>query len=173
MAHTTKADFASKFDLGYPMDPADNIADRDVLILYAKGTALPTKMREAKSKTIDFVTAEEATENCDFMHVLTRNRGGAKNTCLALVPNYESYHLQAWGRIPMDGPGGKEYPLRLIPRGLQSEDGNDDWGVPTQHETKQTWKALTQYFTTYEKVLADVKRIVQKVKFDSTVIVRA
>jgi hypothetical protein len=172
MAHTNKDDFTSKFDLGFPIDPADNNADRDVLILYSKWDAVPTKMKVHETKkTIDFFTAEDATENCDFMHVLTRNKGGNKRTCLALVPNYEGYHIQSWARMPEKGALSKELPLRLIPRSVHPEDGQDDFGVPTQQDTEKTWKALTQYFTTYKMVVADLEKIVDTIKIDNTVIV--
>ena len=172
MAHATKADFASKFELGVPLDPATGEGDRDVLFLYSRDTALPNKMKSKRVQdTIDFVTAEEATENCDLMHVLFQHRSGSNKLCLAVVPQYESFHLQNWMRVPAKGPGGSQHPLRLVGRGMKFN-GIDEFGPPIfNRETKQTWAQLKVYIETHQEVLRELRKIVNTIKQKNTVIV--
>ncbi|CAB9516554.1 Nucleotide-diphospho-sugar transferase [Seminavis robusta] len=169
MATATKEDFAKTFDLGVPIDAADSDRDRDVLMVYSRGDAMPTKLTDSKS--VELVTADELTENCDIMHVAFRNRGGSKNMCLALVPNYESHHLQTWMRLPERGRGDREHPLRLVPRTMQW-DGKDEFGVPKfERHTKKTWKELKVYLETYEGIVAELKEIVKRIKYKNTIVV--
>lgn len=172
MAHTRKSDFTEKFEIGVPVDSAAVDGERDVLFLYSKDTAMPTKMQEKKIQdSVDYVTAEEASENCDMMHVLFQHRSGSKKLCLAVVPQYESFHLQSWMRIPEKGPGDSKYPLRMVGRG-QKWDGLDEFAPPSyKAQTSKTWEELKVYIDTHKEVLADLKKIVDKIKKENTIIV--
>lgn len=170
MAHTTKADFSSKFKLGVPYDKANGDGDRDVLLIYSKTSAMPNRTKHYPD-SIDFLSAEDATENCEQMHVLFHHRGGAKNLCLAIVPQYESFHVQNWMRLPKKGPGGREHPLRMVGRG-QSFNGVDEFGPPsfTRH-TQHTWERLKVYIETHKDILKRLRVIVNSIKKKNMVIV--
>ena len=87
MAHTTKRNFTDMFELGVPIDASGSESDRDVLFIYSKVGAMPTRMQGKKVQdTVEFLTVEEATENCHEMNVMFHYRGGARNQCLAIVP---------------------------------------------------------------------------------------
>lgn len=172
MAHTRKSDFTKTFEIGVPVDSAMVEGERDVLFLYSKKTAMPTKMQEKQVQdSIDYVTAEEASENCDMMHVIFQHRSGSKKLCLAVVPQYESFHIQNWMRMPEKGSGDSKYPLRLVGRG-QKWDGINEFAPPSYRgQTSKTWDELKMYIETHKEVLADLKPIVNKIKKDNTVIV--
>jgi len=174
MAHTPKKNFTNKFEIGVPLDSSTQDGDRDVLFLYSKASALPTKMQAKKVQdTVELVSAEEATENCELMHVLFHHRSGTKNLCLAVVPQYEGYHLQNWMRIPKGNPAkiSKDNPLRWVSRGMK-EDGIDEFAPPQfERHTKETWKRLKIYLETYEDIVKRLRPVVNKIKVNNTVIV--
>lgn len=173
MAHTTRVSFAEQFDLGVPFDRTDGVHDRDLLIMYSKPSAMPNEMQaKGGNDEIKFIeSAEEATENCDHMHVVFHHRGGSKNLCLAVVPQYESFHIQNWMRVPEKGPGDHSHPLRLVGRGMQWS-GVDDFDPPKYiRQTKHTWPKLKTYLETLEGILAELKPIVNRIKVRNTVVV--
>ena len=173
MAHTTRASFADHFDLGVPFDRTDGGQDRDLLMIYSKSTAMPNRMQKAGGNDkIEFIeTAEELTENCDHMHVVYHHRGGGKNLCLAVVPQYESYHIQKWMRIPEKGPGDHNHPLRLVGRGMQWK-GEDDFDPPKyERQSKFTWPKLRVYLETLEGIVFELKKIVNRIKLRNAVVV--
>lgn len=173
MAHITRTAFAERFDLGVPIDKTDGPQDRDLLMIYSKRAAMPDRMQKkgGNEQFEFFESAEEATENCDHMHVLFHNRGGDKNLCLAIMPNYQSFHIQNWMRMPEKGPGDHSYPLRLVGRGMQWK-GEDDFDPPKYlRQSKFTWPKLRVYLESLEYVLFNLKKIVNRIKYKNTVIV--
>ena len=104
MLRTPKADFTSHFDLGVPNDLPKK-GDENVLILYSRRSAMPTS-KQSTSKTsssIDLVSTADAVENCDYLNMILTHHDGVRQQCLAIVPQYESYHIQKWMRVPPDG----------------------------------------------------------------------
>lgn len=104
MIRTPKADFTSVFDLGVAVDLPKK-GDENVLILYSRRGAMPTS-KQATSKTsssIDLVGTADAVENCDYLNMILTHHDGVRQQCLAIVPQYESYHIQKWMRVPSDG----------------------------------------------------------------------
>jgi hypothetical protein len=171
LAHTNRADFDNLFDLGIPLDPSDNEQERDMLMMYSKETALPTKLQGMGQTKIDRVTAKEATENCDVMHVLYHYRGGNKNLCLAIVPQYESYHLQNFMRVPEIGGGDSKHPLRLVSRG-QQWNGERDFESPRwDKQTSITWKKFQSYMENLDGILAELNPIVKRIKVKNVIVV--
>lgn len=104
MVHTPKDDFTSHFDLGVPND-LPKPGEENVLILYSKRASMPTS-KQSTSKTsssIDLVSTADAIENCDYLNMILTHHDGQRGQCLAIVPQYESYHIQKWMRVPPDG----------------------------------------------------------------------
>jgi hypothetical protein len=119
MTHTKKEDFTNNFELGVPLDlPKEG--EENVIILYNKLGAMPDSKQKSKSQAIDFVSTKEAVENCDYLNMIFVHHGGDRNQCIAILPQYESYHIQKWMRVPPHG--GKvdnSQELRLVSRGYQ------------------------------------------------------
>eukprot|EP00536_Pseudo-nitzschia_multiseries_P018695 jgi/Psemu1/56846/gm1.56846_g len=126
MARTPKTDFFDQLDLGVPMDvPTDK--DSDVLVLYNRKKALPEPYGEPSavsgSSSIPSMGTEDALQNCDYVNVILANHNGRENICTAIVPQYESYHIQRWMRLGVKGLDPSE-DLQMVSRGMQSNGKN-------------------------------------------------
>jgi hypothetical protein len=75
MAHTTKENFTKAFDLGFPSDPPRMEGDSGVLIIYSSPKAMPSR---TGGDHLKLLSAEEATENCDHMNVITTYHEGKR-----------------------------------------------------------------------------------------------
>jgi hypothetical protein len=160
MARTSKLDFFHQVDVGVPMDlPTDG--DSDVLILYSRQQALPDGYaKAARGSPIPPLDMSTAVENCDVLNVLLTDHG-KRNQCIAIVPQYESYHVQKWmrwGRREID----RTQPLQLVSRGLQTN-GVDHFLSPTKKNMMDNWQYLTTYFAAFDGVLKELKPLVEKV----------
>jgi hypothetical protein len=90
-----------------------------------------------------------------------------------LVPQYESYHIQKWLRVPKTGPAlaKQYYPLRFVPRGYSSN-GVNAFAVPHhQKHTKKSWKMLEGYLDSVDDVVAELRPIVEKIASNNAIVV--
>lgn len=172
MAHVSQANFTHKFDLGAPIDTPAHEGESAVIIIYNTESAMPNKRRNQLPTSNALLSPEEATENCDHMNVIsTYHEGKHRRQCLAIVPQYESYHIQKWMRVPKEGPGGSHYPLRMVPRG-KSMTGAEAFHPPKHDKhTTRSWKMLETYFDTLDDVIAELTPIVEKIAIDNTIVV--
>jgi len=154
MAFVNRDAFASTYDLGVPLDESGKGNDR-VLLLYSDLTAFP----EFDGKGP--LSVEQATSNCHNMHlILTAPR---KNQCLAIMGQYESYHVHKYMRISSEtGKIDPEAPLTYQSRGKQ-QNGRTSAKIPTEEATKSHWESLVSYLQSMEKALEDLKPILEKV----------
>lgn len=155
--------------------PNQGGGDSDVLILYQRIEALPKRYHDF-SETIpsfdhEINGAKEALEHCDYVNVILTDHGKARNQCWAIVPQYESYYIQKWMRIPEQRPAGTKhndnivdhsYPLRLVGRGVKSS-GHTDFESPEIKDMRRNWDLLLNYFQAFEDVIKELKPLVQKV----------
>jgi len=102
MMHTPKEDFVNHFDLGPPIDTPKE-GDENILLLYSRRGAMPTSKQSTDATSIELVSTDDAIENCDYMNVILTHHDGQRNQCLAIVPQYESYHIQKYMRVPPSG----------------------------------------------------------------------
>lgn len=157
--------FFEKFDVGVPKDKSDH-GNEEVLMLYSHDNALPAK---GISQTL---SPDDATENCHSMKlVFTETK--KKNECLAIVGQWESYHIYKYMRLP---PGkdkkvkiDKAHPLRYVSR-LHGDKGLQQ-SIPTPPKVKQYDETLVQYLSSLDSVLEELKPIAQKAARDDTIIV--
>lgn len=172
MAHVSQANFTDKFDIGAPIDSPMHEGESGVIIIYSTESAMPNKRRKQAPTNSELLSPEEATENCDHMNVIsTYHEGKHRRQCLAIVPQYESYHIQKWLRVPEDGPGSSHYPLRMVPRG-KSMQGTEAFSPPKHDKhTKRSWKMLETYFDTLDDVIAELTPIVRRIAIDNTIVV--
>ncbi len=157
---------------------AANDKNGEVLILYNTPKALPSDatnrhmVQYENGDGISLLSVDDATENCDTMNVINTNNPGTTNQCLAIVGNYESYHVQRWMRLP-EKNGEKidsSVPLRAVSRG-HGKNGSRQFVPPREHHIKQHWDVLQKYFENLDSVLAKLKPIAQKIATENTIIV--
>lgn len=82
------------------------------------------------------------------MSVIFTNAQGGINQCIAIVGNYESYHIQRWMRINGRHSGSKlnlDEPLYPVGRGLQTN-GMDKFSAPKDRDVEQNQELLRTYF---------------------------
>eukprot|EP00557_Chaetoceros_sp_GSL56_P007231 CAMPEP_0176488264 /NCGR_PEP_ID=MMETSP0200_2-20121128/6610_1 /TAXON_ID=947934 /ORGANISM="Chaetoceros sp., Strain GSL56" /LENGTH=537 /DNA_ID=CAMNT_0017885223 /DNA_START=206 /DNA_END=1816 /DNA_ORIENTATION=- len=182
IARIEKDAFVKKFDYGLPIEePNQKIGE--VLLLYNSAHALPT--REEDQHVVQYnagsgfgiLDVDTATENCDTMNVINTNNPGHTRQCLAIVGNYESYHIQRWMRVPENSSGGrsggkldKEQPLRAVSRGHDSN-GSQQFVPPDKKTIMKHWEMLRTYLDGFEETLANLKAVAEKVAVKNTIIV--
>lgn len=183
MARTEKVSFAEELNLGVPLD-LPQYGMSDVLLLYNRDGALPSHYEAEKehSGPIPHIqSASQALENCDYLNVILTNKDGKRKQCVALVPQYESYHVLKYMRVdPFSGrlngtkrPDGGQAPLSLVSRG-QSPKGHSDFVPPRKMATKRNWDILQTYWRNLPHVTKELGIVLENVtagKDDKTVIV--
>jgi hypothetical protein len=119
MARVDRDEFASNFDMGVPLDQSTK-GNRNVLILYNYDDSFPSsnlfdKAQAKESHNVPLLSSTEATENCENLHVVLTDFT-RKRQCIAVMGQYESFHIQKWMRLPKEKgkPVDKSLPLRLV-----------------------------------------------------------
>lgn len=174
MSSVDKTDFINTVDPGVPVDLPSKGAN-DVLILYTSNKALPTA--KTSSSTVvgsgnPKLSMEDAVQNCNQLNVVLNDHSGGRQQCIAIVPQYESYHIQKWMRISKDKNvvDKSAIPLKLVSRG-QVETGRDAFKPPPMDSTRQHWDLLKTFLKNIDDVLGDLKPILEKISRNKTVIV--
>jgi hypothetical protein len=164
MGRISKAEFAKRFDMGVPLDlPREG--EEDVLLLYSNEGAHPprfSKQLSARHEPIPLISPEEATAHCHEMHIVLTDQSNRRQ-CVALVPQYESFHIQKWLRV--DGHGGPldpKEPLKYVSRGYQNN-GREKFRPPQLHHTRNFWKLLGPYLRSIDGVLRKLRPYVERV----------
>lgn len=175
--------FAERFDMGVPLDATVKGNER-VLLLYSNELSFPNSMQTKKTSGDDADTAtsddgpiryigsvEEATENCDSVHVVLSSVRPHDKQCVAIMGQYQSFHIQNFMRLPTEearaeNPDKKavdsNLPLRLVSRGMQLN-GRISTKTPTQEMTLAHWKNLVPYIDSLETVLLELDPIAKAV----------
>jgi len=166
MSRMTKLDFTNQFDMGVPLDQVKE-GEEDVLLLYSSERAHPTKQSskvdvKALQTPVPHLSVDDAIENCDELHIILTDQTNRKQ-CVALVPQFESFHIQKWMRV--DGHGGKldhAEALKYVSRGYQSN-GREKFRPPEPKHTKKFWDMLGPYIESMDEVLGNLKPLLEKV----------
>jgi hypothetical protein len=165
MARTSKIDLFHQMDIGVPMD-IPNDGDSDVLLLYSNPKALPPGYSHAttpgSNSNIPAIDMQDAVQNCDYVNVILTDHSGKRKQCLAIVPQYESYHIQRWMRHSHDKGLDSTQPLTLVGRGYLSN-GRNNFDPPRKKDMQQNWEMLSKYFEAFPEVMAELKPLVEKV----------
>lgn len=171
MARVSKEDFLKQVDPGTPID---HPGSDEVLILYQNPVTLPNKHMMtgfAELGPNPLLNMPEAIENCQQINLVLSNHDGRRRQCLAIMPQYESYHVQRWLRWDDEKYQlNKNKPLQMVSRGL-AENGRDHFNPPELFETKQHWNMLQRYFDTLNDVTKELNAILKKIAIDNTVVV--
>eukprot|EP00536_Pseudo-nitzschia_multiseries_P007915 jgi/Psemu1/305317/fgenesh1_kg.191_\ len=161
--------FNKLIDVGVPLDYTVKRAE-DVIVLYTSGDSMPTNMGWRHNKTgIDPATA---LENCHEVKVILQAPARKSHRqCFAILPQWESYTIHKWMRIPPPGRQPKNstivdlaYPLQNVAR-----DHQPDWkdkalgGFPKEKRTTESNQLLVEYLKNRDRVLVDVKSFLQNI----------
>jgi len=178
-----KNDFLSSFDYGIPKPPSKREGEGDpgkddVLILYGSTKSLPdintgtVYTDENGDGPPPHLSAQDATKNCGGLNVIFTDSRGTEQ-CIAVVGNYESYHIQRWLRIDPRGGSKLDVSKALTPvgRGLQ-DNGQDKFSAPEKRHTLQNQALLETYFSRLDDTIATLKPLAKACAgTDNTVIV--
>jgi hypothetical protein len=171
MARAPKQEFTDHFDMGVPLD-RPNAGSEDILLLYSSVKSLPdAHLAEfADPNTIPSLSIPAAVENCEYLNIVLTDFS-RRNQCLAIVPQYESYHIQKWMRVDGRGKLDIKAPLRMVSRGQQSN-GLDRFAPPDlNRDTRKLWSMLQIYFESVDEIISELKPILSKIAIHNTVIV--
>jgi len=157
--------FNKLIDIGVPLDDTSRGAE-DVLVMYTSGAGIPTGMGWKHSKV--GIDATKALENCHEVKVILQ--GVAKknhNQCFAIVPQWQSYSVHKWMRVPPKGSPANvtgtslTFPLQNVPRIRQPKDSSAFTGVPREKQTVESNKLLINYLKARDRVLPDLKNFLK------------
>lgn len=174
IARTSKEDFVKLYDFGVPYDrPQADMAD--VLLLYQTEHALPEKLKDEivwnMGDDIPFLSAADATRNCQQMNVILTKLPDNNPQCIAIMANYQSYHIQRWMRLPKSSGGlDANLPLRLVSRG-DAGNGRKSYKAPRPEDLRATFDMLRTYLSSLTDVLTELKPIAERVAKDNTIVV--
>jgi hypothetical protein len=169
MARTDKLDFVQTLDLGVPVDdPSRNPhmggTEKDVLLLYQKASALPEHYdkKNKKDDSIPSYGSQEAIEHCDFVNVVLTDHSAGRNQCWAIVPQYESYHVQKWMRVDDGQKLSSDLPLKMVSRGMKTN-GHNEFDPPLNKHMDRNIELLQNYFKNLPTSLDQLRPLVEKV----------
>lgn len=169
MSLTPRDDFTTQFDLGVPLDPTTE-RNSHVLMVYNTDSALPHAIGKRQT-SLPLLSVADATENCDYLHILLTDHSTKRRQCTAFLGQMESFHIQKWMRLPLTkGKLDPALPLRPVNRGAQS---NGRLSVTiSANLTKAYWQTiLADYLLNYDAVLEELRPIAAKVARKNTIVV--
>lgn len=162
-------------EIGVPLDDTKPGAE-DALILYTSTKSLPRKQQ--RSKNDSKLTATQAVENCRTVKVILMEtaKQHAVPECLAILPQWESYHVHKFMRLPPKGYGGggggiggidPKARLRYVSRSHDIKGRYVDVPEYKRH-TLPAYGALAEYLGTLDNVLTELKPLIEQVLLKSS-----
>ena len=164
MARVDRDEFFRHFDVGVPKDPS-TFGNQEVLLLYSKSKSLP----ENVNSEMPLLSAEDATRHCNTLKVVL-TEPNQRQECLALVGQWESYHVHKFMRLAEKNGINEKLPLRYVSRlhigsGLAQR-------VPTPPKVKEYNEMMAKYLLSLDDVLRELAPIASKVGGrDNTIVV--
>ncbi|GKY90578.1 hypothetical protein MPSEU_000031500 [Mayamaea pseudoterrestris] len=167
--------------MGVPLDESKP-TNSQVLILHQTHLSLPSDAihaKEAISLTdAPLLSAHDATENCDILAVtlLEHPTSGLRKQCVALMGQFESWHLQKFMRLPHRNDNVTTYSgrrmdssvaLRYVNRGAQPS-GRVGNVAPTMETTRIYWEILQKYLSSFDANLKALEPIVKNMALGPT-----
>ena len=167
MARVSKVEFHKHLDTGVPLDLPQG-EDSDALIIFGPPATLPDNW-DSMSSAIPKMEPLDAVQNCNFLNIILTNHDRKRNQCLAIMPQYESYHIQKWMRLSNKPQlkkqvGGVDPSAPLVPvsRGL-SPNGQGQFFPPNAQQISKNWDMLSSYFENYQSNLDALRPLAAKV----------
>ena len=168
MTKVSQTEFLTQFDYGTPTDFVSAPGTSDAIILYNTNTAFPNKFN-AQTHELQTYTTQEAMENCDAMNVIYQNPNMDRGQCLAIVGNYESFHVQKWMKI-QNPQSRAESPLQPVGRATNSK-GSNDFVPPNESNTERHQQLMKKFLDTQERMRMELKSKLERIAIDNTIIV--
>ena len=166
-ATVPRDDFNELLEIGVPMD---DVSDKDgmneVLVLYTDERTLPFRKKQDKKKDFgrkEGIDATTALENCHTVRVILQEpaKGNGKRQCIAIVSQWESWHIHKFMRMPKKYDGVQvdvKYPLRYVSRSMQ-DSGKDNKFPELHKDTIPSYAGLIEYLTNLDRILNELKPI--------------
>lgn len=171
-ARVDKIDFEETFESGVPPDQGNpDSSASEVLLFYNGPKALPNLRREETVSSNGIppkLTAVDATTNCQTLHVVSTK--SALHQCVALIPRYESFHVDRWMRLGSGGKLNEKYPLVPVSRG-QNSNGAQQFKTPSKRAAQLNQKRLQTYLEYSPSTLDKLQPLLNQVAVDNTVVV--
>ena len=166
-ATVPRENFNAQMEIGTPMDDTKD-GSEEVLVLYTDPKTLPFKKGKGKKQDtgekhgLDTATA---LENCHTVKVILQEPAGKKRQCIAIVPQWESYHVHKFMRMPEKITSttqvGTEYPLRYVGRSMM--DNGRVSSVPTlKKHINPSNDALVKYLQHLDTSLDALKPLLEQ-----------
>lgn len=170
MSVVDRSEFAQLFDTGVPLIESER-AHSKVLLIHGKN-AVPDNAPLTEVSAIDNV--QDAVKNCNYVSLIL-TQPTRTDQCIAIMGQYNSYHVHKFMRVANDKPGkavvDPNLPLRLVRRGTNTAQGFTT-STPSVKQTKRYWNStLLEYFINLDSYLDELKPILKKVALCKTVIV--
>jgi len=182
IGRVNRNDFSSFYDIGVPLD-LTSPGNEDVLLFYTTTSSLPLRSATKISSHVgsdDYdhlvipsdKSVIDATANCDVMKVVL-TRPDVDRHCIAIMGQWDSYHVHKFMRLPPDNEMGKDfgrwddpdrlnasYPLRYVSRTHQANGQHGD--LPTLREMQRYTNLHMQYISKLDDTLARLKPIARQ-----------
>mmetsp|Transcript_10301 Transcript_10301/g.15808 ORF Transcript_10301/g.15808 Transcript_10301/m.15808 type:complete len:534 (+) Transcript_10301:161-1762(+) len=152
-ARVPREEFMQQFDIGVPLDNSHS-QNNEVLLLYGPGT-LPVAS-DTTSSIPRIPSISTATEKCKIVKQVLLQQD--KQSCLALVGQWESFHIHKWVR------GNDSEPAVLfenVPRSHTSIE--DEQSFPPHGKSVLMAKQYGQYIGLLDELYAELKPIAAEV----------
>eukprot|EP00980_Cylindrotheca_fusiformis_P002498 scaffold586_cov68-Cylindrotheca_fusiformis.AAC.7 len=171
-AHTfgtiPRDDLNRVLEIGVPLDEIKPGKDPEsALILYPFESTMPSS-----TSSLENMNATTATENCLSVKLILQDysRPNMKQ-CLVILPQWESYHVHKFMRLPKEEnqPENKNNPLRYV-SSSHANKGQFN-GVPSmESHTLPFYASLIEYLQNLKRVTEDLKERLNKLN-SKTIIV--
>lgn len=160
-ATVQRDDFNKQLEIGVPMDESTDGAN-EVLVLYTDRYGMPSEKGKNNKIGMDVKTA---LQNCNTVKVVLQSQATKKNKqqCIAIVPQWESYHVHKFMRMPKNVAQGidPKLPLRYVSRSV-SENGREATVPSWSMHTKPSFDGFVDYVKSMESSLKRLRPVLDK-----------
>ena len=165
-ATVPRDDFISNLEIGTPMDYTKK-GSEEVFVIYTDRRTLPFEKGSEDKQDWGVkhgLDSTKALENCHTVKVILQEPAGNKRQCIAIVPQWESYHVHKFMRMPKNSNGKEvsvKYPLRYVSRSMA--DNGKVATVPLwKRHTKPSYEAFVDYVQHLETALGNLKPLLDQ-----------
>lgn len=173
-ARVNRDDFLKRFDLGVPLDHTTP-GNQEAMIMYHHERSLSSVQKgdAARDGPMPLLTVDDATANCDVLKIVLTEPNKPRQ-CLAIVGQWESYHVHKYMRLPPDNIRtgvDQALPLRNVARTHSTNKGISQIIPKPFNVDTYDQKVLVPYLTHLKSTLAKLKPIAASVARDKTIVV--
>ena len=155
-AAVSRLEMNNLLNLGVPLDSLQRTPTKDALIIYPTKKTIPTDDMPVQ------LNATKATENCASVKLILQDAIAYRKQCLVIMPQYESYHVHKFMRLPRNTQGKQDItlPLRHVSRS-HKEDGTFPEMPTLKSHLVPFRKTLIEYYERIEHIIGTIKPMLQ------------